>query len=341
MTGSTASIYYPVIRSGSGADVYFERLARGVSACGWEANLHFLPHVAEIVPYTLLRRFLQVKRGSDIIHTKAEYGWMYAGRGKPLVVTLGHSHLDPQYDKYKSRVKRLYHRHKWGRSIARSFRAADRIVAVSRFVARQIREHYGREDARVIYNGVDVDFFRPASTERPPITRRPIRLLFIGNLTRRKGFPLLAPILERLGQGYVLEYTTGLRTRGATPPHPAMVPLGRLSREELLEAYQRCDILLFPTRLEGFGYPAAEAMACGKPVVCTDYSSLPELVTQGQGGFLCPLDDVNAFAQAIHRLAADPNLRARMGAFNRARAEAEFSLQVCVQNYLSLYRELL
>ncbi|HLE81812.1 MAG TPA: glycosyltransferase family 1 protein, partial [Dehalococcoidia bacterium] len=61
----------------------------------------------------------------------------------------------------------------------------------------------------------------------------------------------------------------------------------------------------------------------------------------GQGGFLCPLDDVNAFAQAVHRLGADPNLRARMGAFNRARAEAEFSLQVCVQNYLSLYRELL
>lgn len=340
MTDRTASIYYPVIRSGSGADVYFERLERGVAACGWRTDLRFLPHAAEIVPYTLLRPFVPLNPGCDVIHTKAEYGWLFAGAGKPLVVTLGHSVLDPHYDRYKGSIKRLYHRCKWGRGIDRSFRAADRIVAISRFVGTQIREQYGRDDARLIYNGVDTDFFRPPESH-PPNVAEPIRLLFVGNLTQRKGFPLLAPIMERLGKGYVLEYTTGLRTRAPSPPHPAMVPLGRLSRQELLEAYQRCDILLFPTRLEGFGYPAAEAMACAKPVVCTNYASLPELVTNDEGGFLCPLDDVDAFAAAVARLAGDPTLRTRMGAYNRRRAEQDFSLRACIQLYLDLYRELL
>lgn len=340
MTDRTASIYYPVIRSGSGADVYFERLERGVAACAWRTDLRFLPHVAEIVPYTLLRPFVPLNPRCDIIHTKAEYGWLFAGAGKPLVVTLGHSVLDPHYDRYKGPVKRLYHRYKWGRSIGRSFRAANRIVAISRFVAAQIREQYARDDARLIYNGVDTDFFRPLENQTARASG-PVRLLFVGNLTQRKGFPLLAPIMEQLGKGFVLEYTTGLRTRAPSPPHPAMVPLGRLSSQELLEAYQRCDILLFPTRLEGFGYPAAEAMSCAKPVVCTNYSSLPELVTDGEGGFLCPMDDVDAFAAAITRLADDSALRARMGAYNRQRAEQEFSLQTCIQHYLNLYRELL
>ena len=107
-----------------------------------------------------------------------------------------------------------------------------------------------------------------------------------------------------------------------------------------MQAYQRSDIFLFPSRLEGFGYPVAEAMACGKPVVCTNYSSLPELVEDGRGGTLCPRDDVDAFAEGIRRLARDPDLRAQMGAYNRAKVEEQFTLSRCVQRYVKLYEEL-
>jgi glycosyltransferase involved in cell wall biosynthesis len=93
-----------------------------------------------------------------------------------------------------------------------------------------------------------------------------------------------------------------------------------------VEAYQRSDILIFPSRLEGFGYPVAEAMACGKPVVCTNYASLPELVEEGQGGYLCPVDDVEAFAERIRHLGKEADLRRRMGRYNRARVERGFSL---------------
>jgi glycosyltransferase involved in cell wall biosynthesis len=168
-----------------------------------------------------------------------------------------------------------------------------------------------------------------------------VRLLFVGNCTRRKGFDLLPLILNQLGSGFALEYTSGLRATAGSPPHPAMRPLGRLSAGELRAAYQRCDVLLFPSRLEGFGRPVAEAMACGKPVVCTNYASLPELVDDELGGYLCPRDDVEGFTDRIRRLAADPDLRARMGLYNRAKIERQFSLTRWALDYLALYRELL
>ncbi len=81
-------------------------------------------------------------------------------------------------------------------------------------------------------------------------------------------------------------------------------------------------------------------MACGKPVACTDYSSLPELIDDGRGGTLCPRDGVDAFAEGIRRLARDPHLRAQMGAYNRAQVEERFTLSCCVQRYVELYAEL-
>ena len=332
-------IHLPVIRNFSGADVYFQRLAQGLSDCNVTAALRFYPHLMEFLPYHALAPFLADGRDCELVHTKAEYGWMFHVPGRPLVVKLAHSVFDPNYETYKNVWQRLHHSLKLWPSITRSLAAADRIVTVSRFSADRISDAFGRRDIRVIYNGVDFAFFRPAPSL--PATKPPTRLLFVGNCTVRKGFDLLAPIMSRLGDGFVLEYTSGLRSAVKPPPHPAMHPLGCLSEQALLAAYQRCDILLAPSRLEGFGYPVAEAMACGKPVVCTDYSSLPELIDDGLGGYLCPRDDVDAFVDRIRWLAADTELRARMGVCNRTKVEQHFSLPRCVQQYIELYQELL
>ncbi|MBP1605831.1 MAG: glycosyl transferase group 1, partial [Acidobacteria bacterium] len=81
-------------------------------------------------------------------------------------------------------------------------------------------------------------------------------------------------------------------------------------------------------------------MACGLPVVATRGSSLPELVIDGQGGLLCPVDDVEAFTTAVRRLADDLQLRQEMGAFNRTRAEQEYSLSVMAGRYTAIYARL-
>lgn len=334
------NVFYPVIANYSGADVYFQRLAAGLEARGVQAELRFYPHLLEFLPYHALKFFFGPARHCALVHSKAEYGWLFATAGVPLVVTLAHSVFDPVYERYKGLLKRLYHNWKVRANIARSLRMAARVVTVSRFSQQRIREVFGRQDVRVIYNGVDETFFCPPPNGVPR-EAKPVRLLFVGNLTVRKGADLLPLILDRLGTDFVLEYTSGLRTRttNARPAH--MQPLGRLSSSALLAAYRRCDIFLFPSRLEGFGYPVAEAMACGKPVVATNYSSLPELVDDGAGGYLCPRDDVDAFVERILHLAAHPDLRARMGAYNRAKVERCFTLRETVENYLQLYRELL
>ncbi len=333
-------IHFPVITNLSGADIHFELLSRSLQTCGVEADLRRYPHLLEFVPYTTLKPFFPRPNDADIIHTKAEYGWAFAERPKPLVVVLAHSVFDPVYEEYKGALQRLYHNLKLRPSIAKSFARADRIVTVSRFSAQRIAECFPGRPVQSIHEGLDTEFFRPADSA-PLAEGPPIRLLFVGNCTRRKGFDLLPRILNRLGSGFVLEYTSGLRSDAGSPPHPAMRPLGRLSADELRAAYQRSDILLFPSRLEGFGRPVAEAMACGKPVVCTDYASLPELVDDGLGGYLCPRDDVEGFTDRIRRLATDHDLRGRMGLYNRAKIERQFSLTRWAQDYLALYRELL
>ena len=332
-------VFFPIITNFSGADIYFERLAAGLADQGWQPDLRRYPHIMEFLPYTALQPFLRPNRDCALVHTKAEYGWLFAVPQRPLVVTLAHSVFDPAYAGSKGLGKRLYHNLKLKGNIARSFARADRIVTVSHFSARSIAECFGRDDIRVIHNGVDESLFRPP-TDNALRRDPPHRLLFVGNCTARKGFDLLPRILDRLGKGFILEYTSGLRTRASRPPHPAMRCLGQLRGAELVQAYQRSDIFLFPSRLEGFGYPVAEAMACGKPVVCTNYSSLPELVDDGRGGTLCPRDDVDAFAEGIRRLARDPDLRAQMGAYNRAKVEERFTLSRCVQRYVELYAEL-
>lgn len=82
-----------------------------------------------------------------------------------------------------------------------------------------------------------------------------------------------------------------------------------------------------------FGLVAAEAMAWRLPVVATNCSSLPELVDEGKGGFLCGLGDVNEFAAKINLLAENEGLRREMGDYNRDKVERFFTLKRMVAEY--------
>jgi len=194
----------------------------------------------------------------------------------------------------------------------------------------------------MIYNGIDTLLFRPVPEspgQRHGAENKTI-LFFSGTPSIRKGADLLPKIMDLLGDEYLLLIASGTR-RGNTWCRANIRDLGNLSLPELVKIYNLCDMFLFPSRLEGFGLSVAEAMACGKPVVATNGSSLPELVIDGKGGFLCRMDDVNDFAGKIRHLAADENLRREIGAFNRKRIEESFSVETMTAGYLKLYRSLL
>jgi len=262
-----------------------------------------------------------------------------------------HLTTDPDLQPYSSLQQRLFYRLVESRYDGWSIGAADAVVCVSRYTQRQVEQTYGKRDTALVFDGIDTDVFVPT----PGLKRREdglpvwgghqgrpyIRLLFIGNNTRRKGFDLLPKIMDRLREDYTLFYTGGFQGRGQGPPHPRMVSIGSPDRDGLVAAYQSCDILLFPSRLEGFGIAPAEALACGRPVVTTDASALPEVVDHGQNGFLCPRDDVAAYAARVQQLGEDAGMRKRFGEHGREKVVRSFGYDQLAGGLIAVYQRLL
>ncbi len=275
----------------------------------------------------------------SLIHTTPDYGCFFSRKGIPLVVTVHNLVLDSFMTQYSSWMQRIHYKTDLLFFTRLSIEKADCVTAVSKFSADMVRDELAfSRPIRVIYNGIDTRRFYP----RIKIgDRKSVRVLFAGNLTLRKGANLLPRIAARLAQGIELFYTQGLRKGSPLPDLPNLKNLQRISYNVMHEVYRNADILLFPTVREGFGLVAAEAMACGLPVVASDCSAIPELIDHSKGGFLCPVGDVDAFAERINQLADSPELRRVMGEYNRAKVEKYFTLERMVSEYRELFDEVL
>ncbi len=332
-------IWFPVIKSGSGTDVYTRRLAEGLKQRGIGAEITWFHSAYEFAPFLLMG--VPPPAGARIIHANAWNGFAFKRPGIPLIVTEHHCVLDPLYRPHKNLAQHCYHKFLTGRYILKSLRTADRITTVSRFSAESIERATGIGGVHVIHNFVDTEQFGPQLTQ-PAEKSKVFKLLFVGNLVHRKGADLLKPIMSRLGPAFMLHYTTGLRTQGLADAGSNMVPLGQLTDSDaLVAAYNDCDALLLPTRFEGFGYAALEAMACGKPVIASNNSSIPEVVTDGITGILCPTNDIDCFVTACRTLAHQSSLCDRYGRAARQRVVEVFSERNIIPEYIALYEQLL
>ncbi|GAB6061509.1 glycosyltransferase family 4 protein [Deferrisoma palaeochoriense] len=224
-------------------------------------------------------------------------------------------------------------------------RVVDRIVATSRGVLERFPPAV-RNRVAVVYNGLDLERFRPAGPpEAPPLVG------FLGQWIPLKGVdvfldaarivagrvPGVRFLVVGSGSG---EYTERLRTLAG--------PLGErvefappTARPEGL--YPRLTALVAPTREpgEGFGRVAAEAMACGVPVVASRVAGLSEVVADGETGLLVPPGDPAALAKALVNLLRNPAEAAALGRAGRARAERLFSLEAHVRAMEEVFREAL
>lgn len=331
-------IWLPYIDTGSGANVFSELLASELGALGHSVFMQRLPRQALFFPWLL--RSAVPPRAVDATITTAHYAFALRRSNNKLIAVEHHCVLDPAYAPYRSLPQAVYHELMVRRFEKASMRAADAVVAVSRYTADSLHAALGGPRAHVILNGIETDFFCPGPEPKPPLEDRPARLLFVGNLIRRKGADLLPRIMAALGPAYKLRYTAGLRTNDPFASAPGMFSLGRLTREQLRDEYRRADLLLFPTRFEGFGYAAAEAMACGTPVVTTNCSSLPEVVDDGVTGSLCNIDDVDDFADTIKNLINNKETLFNMTQKARKVATERFSLKEMSQKYLDLLETL-
>ena len=331
-------IWFPTIRGGSGADVYTLRLAEVLQRRGIEAEITWFHTYYQFAPFLL--KATPEPPGTDIIVANASSGFAFKRPGIPLAVIEYHCVFDPLYRPHKNFAQHVFHEMLIKHFEFAAFKQASAIIAISAFTAGSLKRVAGIGNAHVIHNWLDTEKFKPSSASGNERSR-PFKLLFVGNLSRRKGADLLGPIMEKLGEPFQLNYTAGLRGSKRYHYPPNMIPLGSLSEEKLIKAYQNCDALLFPSRFEGFGYAALEAMACGKPVIASNSSSLPEVVENGVTGVLCADGDVEALVAACVRLAKDRALCRLMGMAGREHAVKHFSEAVIIPRYLSLFESLL
>ncbi len=332
-----AFISFPVLKGDSGSDIFTENLSNNLNKLGLSSKISYYHPIHGFFP-----SFAGIKHRSqiaDIIHTNAWNGFAFK-TDKPLVITEHHVVHDPILSQYRSRPQKIYHSLIFQYE-KKSISSADVVTCVSKFTQKMVEKVFGYSDTRVVYNGIDTVFFKPSPIPKESfnIPEDKIVLLFVGNLSLRKGSDLLIPIMRNLSEDFILLTTSGLRNQGYFKDAHIM-NIGKLTRNQLLEAYNICDIFLFPSRLEGFGLSVAEAMSCGKPVITTDYSSLPELIIDGKGGALCRPDDVKMFASAVQTLSEDPSLRRKQGEFNRNRAINLFSCERMAHDYARIYKSL-
>jgi glycosyltransferase involved in cell wall biosynthesis len=210
-------------------------------------------------------------------------------------------------------------------------RRLERMFTSSRVSARQIARDFGvvPERLQMVANGVDTDLYRPD----PSVVREQNEILCVGRASDpNKGIKTLIEALALLPPEVTLtlvdEDTPGNVGRKRAQQlgcEERLDLVGRVPTEELVRLYQRAALVAVPSRYEGFGLPAVEAMACGAPVVACRSGALPEVLAVGGGGILVERDDPRSLARGIRRLLGDPETRAALGARGRERVVAAYA----------------
>lgn len=222
---------------------------------------------------------------------------------------------------------------------------ANAVTAVSEHTAGTAVEAFGVEP-KVIYNGVDVDLFRP-DYSRPPLfdrlnVDRPV-LLYVGSFEPRKRPRAVVEIARRLDEFEVVMIGDGTLyeelVAEAQDIDSLSIP-GRIPKRDLPAVYANAAGFVFPSVREGCPNVVLEAMAAGTPVVGYEATSMPELITDGERGYLVTPDDIDALVVAAARL-ADSDDRQRLGANARDYVEAKHTLQTIVGQYQALYEHVL
>ena len=211
-----------------------------------------------------------------------------------------------------------------------SFERARRLVAISEATARDLAFHFPQcaEKIRVVYPGIDPEF-RPGDPVEIAATRRELGaaagggyVLYAGTLEPRKNVgrlidaweglrrddPQLPPLVLAGPYGWGSER---LARRIADLAPLGVTAVGRVDRARLVRLFQAARVFVYPSLYEGFGFPAAEALACGVPVITSDTSSLPEVV--GDAGRLADPQDAGAIAARLKGLLDNPGPAADLG----------------------------
>ena len=315
-----------------------------------------------LFPWTLRRRVRALGPGGIVQvcdHSNAMYVPAAASAGHPVLVVchdLGavRGALGEPTDVPASRAGRVLQR--W---IARSLGQAEVIACVSTATKLDVERLIRRPDGslprtELVLNGLNVSYHRLDDSEirarlrvLPELEPDAPFVLNVGSSLPRKNRAGVVRIFARLRDGWPAGRLVFAgealpdevrQLAGALGVADRVVEMVKPSDAALEALYNGARALLFPSRFEGFGWPAIEAQACGCPVLCSDAGSLAEVV--GDGGFIRSADDEEAFAGELRRLLNDDVARARW-ADAGFRNVARFGTDTMIDRYVQLHDELL
>ncbi len=336
-----------------GAEMHLSELARGLTARGhlvafagpgdsWLAQrfraaglaCYHVPMHGFFDPWSMVKLGWVARRfGADLIHGHLTRGAFYAGiggrlAGVPVVVT-AHS-----------------------TNAGKHFGRAARIIAVSRAVADfLVAQGYGPGRIDVVHHGVADPLtvpLRPTLRDSLAIPAGSILCGIVARLVRAKGQDLAIDALARCPDRVQLvmigddstPWGKAVRARAAARGVTERVHfLG--FRDAAPQWMRELDVILAPSRREALSLTLAEAAAVGLPAIAARVGGIPEVVADGETGLLVPAEDAAALAAAMLRLAADPELRGRLGAQARARYLSQFSLETMTGGTEAVYRQVL
>ena len=233
---------------------------------------------------------------------------------------------------------------------APSLRRADRIIAISQAVRKSLIEVEKADPGKidVVPYGIDADAF--ARSAHPGAFRRAIGAKtepivgFVGRLTRQKGVDVLLRAFAKVEKKLP---DARLVLAGDGPDRPALEQLARSLglrrviflgwRSDAADILADVSLLAVPSRWEGFGLVALEAMALGKPIVAARVSALPEIVVPEETGLLVSPGSEAELAEALLSLISDPASAERMGCAGKARVRSEFTVERMAKRTVEIY----
>jgi glycosyltransferase involved in cell wall biosynthesis len=241
--------------------------------------------------------------------------------------------------------------HQWVEAtlVGDKWKKLDHILTDSECSRRDIVERCGVATDRitVVYPGVDLNRFRPASNLQPQASSRRPYVLSVAGPDPTKNVETLIEAFARLPTpvraAYDLVLAGDFRRREDLRNRVSDLDLekqtlfpGVVSDERLIELYQDAALLVFPSRYEGFGLPVLEAMACGCPVVSSNAASLPEVA--GDAAILVDPSDTDGFAGAMSRVLEDSEKATELRTRGLAQA-ARFTWERTARETVAVYEK--
>lgn len=225
------------------------------------------------------------------------------------------------------------------------FRRTSRVIVLGEALRYNFEALIDHHRIVTVPNGLDPRPFLERERVRPHEPSDTFRVTYLGNLIPSKGYGVLleaAPLVlkERPDTHFTLAGAfMDSRDRRDTERFIAEHDLsgtvtlpGVVTGDDKLDLLLQSDAFVFPSQYPHEGHPMVilEAMAAAVPVITTDHAAIAETIREGQNGYLIPKGDARALADRLLGLAADADLRRRIGAANRARLIEHYSFDVCV-----------